>query len=465
MSTDNPCQDRRVDLLTELARIVGGEHVLTDPATMASHMTDWTSRFSGAGYAVVRPANTDEVAAVVAACARVGRPIHAQGGNTGLVGGSVPVAGGANGREPVIVSLTRLNRIGAVDTHAGQVTVGAGATLADVQQSARNAGWYYGVNIAARDSATIGGTVATNAGGVRVCAFGMTRAQVLGIEVVLPNGAVVSHLAGLPKDNTGYDLAGLFTGSEGTLGVITAVTLRLHRPPGPSTLLLLGVDDVATAQQVVRDAVPPGGRLLAAEVMERFGVEIVCEFAGLPWPLQRDTWPLLLLVEVEGDEVNVPDDSDAIVATDATDYARIWRYREHQSEAAAVMAARVGGVVHKLDVSIPLPRLAEFVDDVRPLLDAMPSAELYYLFGHIADGNLHLEIAERTAVDDSATAAVLELVANLDGSISAEHGIGQAKARYLSLSRSPEEIATMRAIKSALDPADLMAPGVIFPIT
>ncbi len=453
-----------MDLLAELAQIVGAEHVLSDPQTTASHITDWTSRFTGGAFAVVRPADTTEVAAVVAACARANRPIHPQGGNTGLVGGSVPVNVEELGREPVIVSLTRLNWIGDVDTHAGQVTVGAGATLASVQQAARAAGWYYGVNIAARDSATIGGNVATNAGGVRVCAFGMTRAQVLGIEAVLPTGAVVSHLAGLPKDNTGYDLAGLLTGSEGTLGVITAVTLRLHQPPGDSTLVLLGVEDVPTAQQLVRDAVPPGGRLLAAEVMDRFGVEIVCEFADLPWPLKGDYWPLLLLIEVEGDEVNIPDDSDAILATDATDYARMWRYREHQSEAAAVMAARIGGVVHKLDISIPLPLLADFVNDLRPLLDALPTAEQYYLFGHIADGNLHLEIAERTADDDAATATVLELVASLGGSISAEHGIGQAKAKYLSLSRSPEEIATMRAIKSALDPAGLMAPGVIFPL-
>jgi len=364
----------------------------------------------------------------------------------------------------VVISMTRLDWIGEVDTRGGLLTAGAGATLAAVQRAARDAGWMYGVDIAARESATIGGTVATNAGGIRVCAFGMTRHQIAGVEAVLADGTVISHLAGLPKDNTGYDLAGLLTGSEGTLAVITAVTLRLHRPPGSSVLALVGVADVAAAQQLVRDAVPSDGRLLAAEVMDRFGTEIVCEFTGLPWPLARADWPQLLLLEVEGDAINLPDDADAILATDATDYARIWRYREHQSEAAALMAQRIGGVVHKLDISIPLPRLAEFVDALRPVLDAIPSVDDYYLFGHIADGNLHLEIAEPTADDDTATARSLQLVAEFDGSISAEHGIGQAKAEYLPLTRSPQEIAAMRAIKAALDPQGLMAPGVIFPL-
>ncbi len=431
---------------------------------MASFTQDWTGRFSGSAFAVVRPADTAQVSAVLAACSRVGRAVHPQGGNTSLVGGGVPTSRGANADSaPVLLSLTRLDSIGEVDVRAGSLTVGAGATLATVQRTAREAGWFYGVDIAARDSATIGGTVATNAGGIRVCAFGMTRQQIAGIEAVLADGTVITHLAGLPKDNTGYDLAGLLTGSEGTLAVITAVALRLHRPPGASTLVLLGVADIATAQELVREAVPDGGRLLAAEVMDRLGVEIVCDFTGLPWPLASREWPQLLLIEVEGPDVVVPEACDAIIATDAADYARMWRYREHQSEAAALMAQRIGGVVHKLDVSIPLPRLPEFVDAMRVLLDAMPNVEQYYLFGHIADGNLHLELAEPNAIDDSATAATLQLVAEFGGSISAEHGIGQAKTAYIGLSRSPAELAAMRAIKSALDPDWRLAPGVIFP--
>ncbi|NQU37687.1 MAG: FAD-binding oxidoreductase [Actinobacteria bacterium] len=435
--------------------------------------TDWTGRFSGPAYAVVRPADTAEVRAVMTACSQVGRPVHPQGGNTGLVGGSVPVgfadrtetssSADTEDRAPVVLLTTRLNWIG--DVTGGQLTAGAGATLADVQQAAAAAGLYYGVDIAARDSATIGGTVATNAGGIRVCAFGMTRSQVVGIEAVLADGTVVSHLAGLPKDNTGYDLVGLFTGSEGTLGVVTAVTLRLHSPVGSSTLALVGAKDVAAAQELVATCVPPGSRLLAAEVMNDVGTDIVCEFAGLAWPL-ANRWPVLLLLEVEGDEILLPDadDLDAILATDATDYARMWRYREHQSEAAQVMAARIDGYVHKLDVSVPLPAQPEFVAELAPLLASIESVKGHYFFGHIADGNLHVELAEPGAHDDAATLAVLELVARHGGSISAEHGVGQAKSAYLHLTRTPAEIAVMRAIKTALDPMNQMAPGVLFPI-
>lgn len=469
--TDNAWQDSRVDLRDQLSSIVGAEHVLTDPGVTAAFVTDWTDRFHGDAYAVVRPANTSEVSAVMAACSAAYRPVHPQGGNTGLVGGSVPPPANteSSDQSPVVLSMTRIRWVGDVDSHTGQLSAGAGTSLAEVQAAATANGWHYGVDIAARDSATIGGTVATNAGGIRVCAFGMTRQQVVGIEAVLADGTVLSHMGGLPKDNTGYDLTGLLTGSEGTLAVITAVRLRLHRPPGRSTLAMIGVSDIATAQTLVQGAVPANGRLLAAEVMDNLGVQIVCEFADLSWPLARRDWPHLLLLEVEGHDIdlgidlNTDAEADAIIATDAADYARMWRYREHQSEAAALMAERIGGVVHKLDVSVPLPLLPEFVARLRPILDAIPSVEQYYLFGHIADGNLHLEIAEPTATDDTATAAALQLVAELGGSISAEHGIGRAKAPYLLLSRSAEEIAAMRGIKSALDPHSLMAPGVIFP--
>lgn len=447
----------------DLAGIVGDANVLTDPALVSGYVHDWTGRFTGRADAVVRPGSTDEVAQVLRYCTDHGIAVHPQGGNTGLVGGSVPsLAASASDRRLVVLSTSRLYWIGDVDSLAGQVTAGAGTPLGEVQRAAHDAGWYYGVDIAARDSATIGGTIATNAGGIRVCAFGMTRAQVAGVEAVLADGSVISHLAGLPKDNTGYDLASLFTGSEGTLGVITAATLRLHRPPMASTLVLLGVPDLATAQELVRAAVPPGGRLLAAEMMDRLGADLVCEMTGLPWPLQRHDWPHLVLIEVEGDGITLPDDVDAVLATDATDYARLWRYREHQSEAAALMAARIGGVVHKLDVSVPLPVLAEFAAELTDTLAAVASVEQFYLFGHIADGNLHVEIAEPTARDDSATVATLDLVTRYGGSISAEHGIGQAKAHYLSMSRTPTELATMRAIKSTLDPATTLAPGVLF---
>src|ERR687885_1679537 len=208
-------------LLRALAEVVGPRHVLTDPDLTAGYAVDWTGRFRGRAPAVVRPADTTEVAGVLALLAGAGRPVVPQGGNTGLVGGSVPLHG------EIVLSLRRLDGIGPVEVLAGQVTAGAGATLAAVEAAARPHGLTFGVDLAARDSATIGGMVATNAGGLRMLRYGNMRAQVMGVEAVLPDGRVLSHLAGLAKDNTGYDLAGVLTGSEGTLGVITRVRLRL----------------------------------------------------------------------------------------------------------------------------------------------------------------------------------------------------------------------------------------------
>ncbi|MFZ2383806.1 MAG: FAD-binding oxidoreductase [Candidatus Nanopelagicales bacterium] len=444
----------------QLAAIVGDSHVVTDSDLMVGHTTDWTGRFCGPAVAVVRPGTVEEVAAVLRACHAAGQPVFPHGGVTGLVG-AVPSSAGP---APVVLVTTRLKRLREVDQALGQVQVGAGATLAAVQAHARAAGWEYGVDIAARDSATIGGTIATNAGGIRVCAFGMTRAQVVGLEAVLADGTVLSHLTGLPKDNTGYDLAGLFVGSEGTLGVITAATLRLHRPVGPTTLALVAVADYRQAQALVAGAVPVGSRLLAAEVMDRAGTEVVCAVAGLPMPMPEVPWRHLLLIEVSGEQIALPDDAEALLAADCADAARIWTYRERQSEAAALLVDSDDPtrVIQKLDISVPAAAMQRFSDELAQLLAAQPVVTAHSVFGHIADGNLHVEIAGPTVEDDSVTTLVLRLVAAHGGSISAEHGIGQAKAAFLELSRSPAEIATMRAIKAALDPDGLMAPGVIF---
>ena len=281
---------------------------------------------------------------------------------------------------------------------------------------------------------------------------------------MLADGTVLSHLTGLPKDNTGYDLAGLFVGSEGTLGVITAATLRLHRPVGPTTLALVAVADYRQAQALVAAAVPVGSRLLAAEVMDRAGTEVVCAVAGLPMPMPKVPWRHLLLIEVSGEQIALPDDAEALLAADCADAARIWTYRERQSEAAALLVDSDDPtrVIQKLDISVPAAAMQRFSDELAQLLAAQPVVTAHSVFGHIADGNLHVEIAGPTVEDDSVTTLVLRLVAAHGGSISAEHGIGQAKAAFLELSRSPAEIATMRAIKAALDPDGLMAPGVIF---
>ena len=446
-------------LIERLRDAVGGTHVLTDPDVVAPYAVDWSRRFSGPALAVVRPGTTDEVAAVVRACVDAGAAILPQGGNTGLVGGSVPCP---DGPAPVIVSTRRLTRLDPVDELAGQVTAGAGVTLADLHRHARAAGWEYGVDLAARDSATVGGTIGTNAGGIRVCCHGMTRRQVVGVEAVLPDGSVVSHLAGLPKDNTGYDLAGLLVGSEGTLGIVTAARLRLVRPATASAVALVGVRDAADALALVTGAVPPGVRLLAAEILDAAMLRHVCDVASLPWPLAEPA-PHVLLVETEsprpGDvALDLPDERDAVVAVVAADKARFWSYRERAAEATAAL-----GVPHRFDVSVPLGSWDAFVADMSDRVRGLPEVDEVLVFGHLADGNLHVEVLGPAPGDERVDAAVLTAVADHGGSISAEHGVGRAKAAYLGLTRSAAEIAAMRAVKAGLDPYGLFNPGVLLP--
>jgi FAD/FMN-containing dehydrogenase len=328
-----------------------------------------------------------------------------------------------------------------------------------VRDAAAAAGWAYGVDLAARDSATIGGTVATNAGGIHVIAYGMTRAQVVGVEAVLPDGSVVSHLAGLLKDNTGYDLGALLCGSEGTLAVITAVRLRLHRPAGRTSVALVGCASYADALALMSTAVAPGGRLLAAEVIDETGMELAARLRGLPWPLQ-ERHPVALLLEVVdgGDASGLVglDDRDVAVGLDPSEQSRLWDYREAQGEAFSTL-----GLTHKLDVSVPLPSLAQACEELAALMRAYPTVETFGVFGHLADGNIHVEIYGPPADDVAVDHVVLDCVARYRGSISAEHGVGRAKAADLALCRSAAEIAAMRALKSAWDPAGIMNPGVL----
>ena len=475
MSNDSDAAARALlaGLMVELRQIVGDEHVLDAPDLMEPYCVDWTRRFGGPALAVVRPGSVDEVSAVMRACTAAGVPVIAQGGNTGLVGGSVPAgagvaapaaaaAGVASGpaRLPVVVSTRRLSWIEPVDSVSGQVSAGAGATLGDVQRCARAAGWEYGVDLAARDSATIGGTVATNAGGIRVLAYGMTRAQVCGIEAVLPDGSVISHMSGLAKDNTGFDLAQLLCGSEGSLAIITAVRVRLHRPAGRTSIALIGCSNYDDALTITQSAVC--ARLVAAEVIDATGMKLVQAVGDLPYPLAGE-WPLFVLLEVadggggDGFVAEVLEDRDVVVGLDAREIERLWEYRERQAEAFGTL-----GVIHKLDVSVPLPGLPACADELRVLLSSTPSVSEFGIFGHVADGNVHGEFAGADEDDLSVDDAVLECVARAGGSISAEHGIGRLKAGHLELSRSVAEIAAMRAIKDAWDPQGLMNPGVLF---
>lgn len=443
----------------ELAQAVGSEHVLTDPSVTASFETDWTGRFSGHARCVVRPGDTAETAAVVRACADAGVALCIQGGNTGLVGASVPVA------HAVLLSTARLTSIGTVDPVSAQVTVGAGVTLASLQRTARASGLDVGVDFAARDSCTIGGMVATNAGGERVLRYGTMRAQVLGVEAVLASGAVVSRLTGLPKDNTGYDLGSLLAGSEGTLGVLTRLRLRLVPLVTGRAVALVAVDDTAAAVtlvQTLRDALPS---LEAAELFYADGLALVREKARLAAPFAEEH-PAYVLVEC-AQRTDPTEDllevlegcqgvRDATIASDVRGRHALWAYRESHTE-----AINAAGVPVKLDVAVPLGALADAVADLpAAVAGAAPGARLI-LFGHVNEGNLHVNVLDAVDVGEQVSDAVLELVASYGGSISAEHGVGRAKRAWLHLSRSAEEIAMMRTIKHALDPLGLLNPGVL----
>ncbi len=394
-------------------------------------------------------------------------PVVPQGGNTGLVGGGVPRHG------EVLLSLRRLDGLEPVDDAAGQVTVGAGATLAAVQAHVEAAGWAFGVDLGARDSATIGGMVATNAGGTRVLRYGPMRHQVLGMEAVLSDGRVLRRLSGLLKDNTGYDLAGLVTGSEGTLAVVTRARLRLVPQRPQRAVAVLGLATVERAVEVASVLRRGLDTLEAVEAFFADGVDLVVDRLRLSPPL-RSARPVYLLVEC-AEAQDGPDpidalvealaplglgDDDVAVGADPAARARLWRLREGHTEAINVLGGEIGAP-HKLDVTLPASRLAEFVDRVRGEVAAIEPTARTFVFGHLGDGNVHVNVVGLAPDDERVDDAVLRLVVALGGSISAEHGIGTAKARWLALDRSEAELEAFAAIRGALDPAGVLNPSVL----
>ena len=423
-----------------------GDGFVTDPHICEGYGVDWTGRFRGQVLGVARPSSTEEVAAVLRICNDAGLPVVTQGGNTGLVGGSVPQTSPA-----IVLSTRQLRHVGEIDPVSQQVTVGAGLTLAEVRAIATSAGLEYGVDLGARDSATIGGTVATNAGGINVAAFGMTRKQLVGVEAVLANGDVISSLRGLAKDNTGYDLSQLLCGSEGTLGVITKVRLQLQPQWTESVTAMIGVEDYAAAIELVQ-SLGKNARIKAAEVFDWLGLELANRHSGTSIPLASKT-PLVLLVEYSGDAA-LPD--SALLAIDQRDRDRLWNLRESLPEAMSRE-----GLVHKLDIAVTPADLDVLAQHIHTKL-ADPSVTSHLVFGHLLDGNLHVSYTGPDADDVRLEQALLQFVASLKGTISAEHGIGTQKASALMWVRSREEIAAMRAIKNALDPNNIMNPGVIF---
>jgi FAD/FMN-containing dehydrogenase len=450
------------DLEGTLGSIVGENHVLTDPGLTSSYETDWTGRFHGTAAMVVRPATTEQVSAVLRACRAAGVSLVVQGGNTGLVGGGIPAAG------EVLLSTTRLSGLEPVDLASGQVTAGAGVRLAALQAHARAAGLDFGVDLAARDTATVGGLIATNAGGIRVIRYGSMRGQVLGLEAVLPDGSVISRLGGLPKDNTGYDLTSLLTGSEGTLAVVTRARLRLIAAEAARCVALIALGGTAEAialLALLREHVGP--MMSAAELMFDEGVELVRAGAGLPRPFAAPA-PAYLLVECAGrqdpsdelmevlSEATAVIDANLATAADPGGQRALWQYREGHTE-----AVNAAGIPVKLDVAVPLGELPGLIDVLPSLVKGAAPQATAYIWGHLSEGNLHVNVVGALDAAEPVEEAVLRAVAARGGTISSEHGIGRAKAGWLSLSRSPAEIAAMRAVKRALDPTGMLAPGVL----
>jgi FAD/FMN-containing dehydrogenase len=451
-------------LTAALRAAVGAEHVVTDADVMAAYERDWTGAYRGRALAVVRPASTDEVVAVVDACRAAGAPLVPQGGNTGLVGGSVPDASG----RAVVVSTRRLAARGVVDTVAGQATFGAGVTLEDAQLHARASGFEVPVDLAARASATVGGMAATNAGGVHVMRYGTMRRNVVGVEAVTGEGRTLSHLAGLDKDNTGYDLAALLCGSEGTLAVITAVRARLVPVAAHRVTALLAFEGLDAAVGCLTELRASVDGLDAAEYVVRAGLDLVMAQFDLADPFDRP-YPTYLLIEASGardptDELTAAVGRsravvDAAVAASRAQRDVLWQLRDLHTEAVAA-----AGVPRKFDVTVPVARVPEFVAAAATLLQAR-GATVYH-WGHLGDGNVHLNVlglpggGRRSADVD---AEVLALVAGMGGSISAEHGVGRLKRAWLHLSRTEEEVEVFRAVKAAFDPQAILNPGVLLP--
>ncbi|HEX3932328.1 MAG TPA: FAD-binding oxidoreductase [Nocardioides sp.] len=444
-------------LLAALTEIVGPTGVVTEHGDVARYVTDWTGAFTGSTAAVVRPASTAEVAAVLATCRSEGVALVPQGGNTGLVGGGIPYDG------EVLLSLERMAGPPEVDALAGQAVVAAGTPIETVQRAAREAGWEYGVDLASRGSATVGGTVATNAGGLRVLRYGDTRAQLVGVEAVLGDGRTVAHMRGLTRDNAGYHLPSLLAGSEGTLGVVTAARLRLVPPQRTRATALLGFDSLERAIEAAQLVRRASGDVEAVELMTEAGMGLVARVKGLAAPFALPA--ACLLVEVAGRSATddlveiaegIPGVTETALAEGGAARERLWAWRESHTESINTL-----GPPLKLDVTLPGPALAEFIGRVPQVLAAVATGARPWFFGHVADGNVHVNVSGVESVRDRASEAVLREVASYGGSISSEHGIGRAKRRWLELSRSAEEIETMRVVKRALDPDGILNPGVL----
>ena len=456
------------EFLRPLAAIVGEAHVLTDERDTAGHFTDWRKQYRGRAECVVRPANTGEVAAIVKLCARENVAIVPQGGNTGLSGGATPVGA----QREIVLSLSRMNRIRHVDPLDDSLVAEAGCVLANVQQAAEAAGRYFPVSLAAEGSCQIGGILSTNAGGVNVLRYGNTRDQVLGLEVVLPDGSVWDGLRSLRKDNTGYDLKQLFIGAEGTLGVITAAVLKMRARPSASATAWIALETPVAAVELLgrlRDRV--GECVSAFELVSRRCLEAVLAHARDTQDPFAAVHPWYVLVELEdastfeslqgrleaslAEGIEQGKVRDAAIAASHLQAAALWRIRE------GIPEAQFANVKH--DVSVAVSRVPLLIERAEAALaKAFPGVQSY-IFGHVGDGNLHYNVGDQglQARRSDVNRIVYDVVASLDGSISAEHGLGQLKREEIKRHKQALELELMRTLKRALDPNGLMNPGKV----
>jgi FAD/FMN-containing dehydrogenase len=453
-------------LQSAFAALIGERNVLTSAQDTAPYTTDWRKQYRADALCVLRPASTAEVAALVGLCAREGIAVVPQGGNTGLCGGSVPTGA----RPEVVLSLSRLNRIRGMDALNDTMTVEAGCVLANIQRAADAAGRLFPLSLAAEGSCQIGGNLSTNAGGVNVLRYGNARDQVLGLEVVLPDGRVWDGLRALRKDNTGYDLKQLFLGAEGTLGVITAAVLKLHAKPAASATAWIAVQNPARAVALLAQLRQGlGERISAFELVSRRCLEAVLAHAPAvrdPLP-QASPWYVLADIADAGQAAALAAQvehalaacsellEDAVLASSTSQSQALWKIRE------TIPEAQFFNVKH--DVSVPVSRVPELIERAGAALESTFPGVPIYAFGHIGDGNIHYNVGDQALIARRAEVnrVVYGVVAALEGSISAEHGLGQLKREEIRRHKDPLELELMRTLKRALDPQGLMNPGKV----
>jgi len=463
-----------VDLIEQLTQIVGEKGILLDEVDMQGFVVEWRDKFIGKARAVVLPKSTDEVSAVVKACASTRTPLVPQGGNTSLVGGSIPFTKG----DEIILSLRRMNSIRDVDRLNGTMTVDAGCVLANLQQAAEDAGCIFPLRIGSEGSCQIGGNISTNAGGVQVLHYGNTREQVLGLEVVLPDGQIWDGMTSLRKDNTGYDLKQLFIGAEGTLGIVTGAVVKMYPRPKYQQVALAAIPSVEAAVEFLNLArTMSGDQVTAIEIIPRIAIDMVCRHVPNFVDPMPDKYDWQILVELSSSstkdlsglmeailEAGFEQDIviDAVVATSEAQQAHLWSLRE---EISGAQKPEGGSIKH--DISVPVSRFADFIREadiaVRKIIPNFRSVA----FGHIGDGNVHYNPMQPLDMDkdeylghwQEVSRVVHDIAVSMRGSISAEHGIGRLKSDDLILYKPAIEIDLMHRIKNALDPDGIMNPG------